>query len=355
MKKRKALIAVSMTVAMTFAAGTFVTADEPDFTGEGSIAYVVTNLGDMSFNDSGQAGMKILREAGYKVKTIETGLDASKYLDDIYDILDTGYDYLVTNNTYLDQVEEVAEEFPDTKFVIIDSNPHATVAADNILYVYFEQFESAYLGGIVAAGLSKSGSIGAIGGIENPVIKDFISGYIQGALSYDPDIKVSVGWVGSWSNTAKMKEICNTQNSNKDVDVFFPIAGGAGTGAFEAASEIRGTWTLGVDADQYAAFIKSNETFAKVIPTSVTKEVGNTLVKLFRDPSTIEWGSVAAMGLNEDAVGLVENEYYEEVVPQEVRDAVKEASEGIKDGSIEVKSYYYGTEADYSALIKSVK
>ncbi len=355
MKKMKTLIAISMTAALSFSAAAFAIADEPDFTGEGSIAYVVTGLGDMSFNDSGQVGMKILREAGYKVKTIETGLDASKYLDDIYDILDIGYDYLVTNNTYLDQIEEVAEEYPDTKFIMIDSSPDTVVAADNILYIYFKQYESSYLGGIVAAGLSKSGSIGAIGGIENPVIKDFISGYVQGALSYNPDIKVHVGWVESWSNTAKMKEICNTQNSNADVDVFFQIAGGAGTGAFEAASEIKGTWTLGVDSDQYASFIKSNEKFAKVIPTSVTKEIGSTLVSLFRDPSTIEWGTVAAMGLKEGAVSLVENEYYEKVVPQEVRDAVNTAREGIEDGSIEVKSYYSGTEADYSALIKSVK
>ena len=202
--------------------------------------------------------------------------------------------------------------------------------------------------------MSKGGAIGAIGGVENPVIKDFITGYVDGAVSYNPDIKVSTGWVGDWSNTAKMKEICNTQNASADVDVFFPIAGGAGTGAFEAATEIDGAWALGVDSDQYASFIDSNEAFAKVIPTSVTKEVGNTMVSLFKDPSAIEWGTLKAMGVAEEAVGLAENEYYEEVVPQEVRDAVEAAKEGIKDGSIVVKSYFDGTEDDYAALLNSV-
>jgi basic membrane protein A len=354
MRKLTTLIAASMTAALALSAGMAVMADEPDFTGEGSIAYVVTGLGDMSFNDSGEVGMNTLRAAGYDVKTVETGDDASGYEDTMYDLLDTGYDYVIASSTYKDQIEKVAPEFTDTKFVLFDVNSDTEVASDNILYIYFKQNESSYLGGIVAAGMSKTGAIGAIGGVENPVIKDFITGYVDGALSYNPDIKVSTGWVGDWSNTAKMKEICNTQNSSADVDVFFPIAGGAGTGAFEASTEIDDSWALGVDSDQYAAFIDSNEAFAKVIPTSVTKEVGNTMVSLFKDPSTIEWGTLRAMGVAEDAVGLAENEYYEEVVPQEVRDAVETAKEGIKDGSIVVKSYFDGTEDDYTELIGSV-
>ncbi len=356
MRKFTTLLAASMTAALTLSAGMAVMADETEvsFTGEGTIAYVCTGLGDMSFNDSGEVGMETLRDAGYEVKTVETGDDASGFLDTMYDLLDTGYDYVIASSTYQEQIETVATEYPDTKFVLFDINSDSEVKADNILYIYFKQNESSYLGGIVAAGMSANGSIGAIGGVENPVIKDFITGYVDGAQAFNPDVKVSTGWVGDWSNTAKMKEICNTQHSSADVDVFFPIAGGAGTGAFEAATELDGAWALGVDSDQYASFIDSNEEFAKVIPTSVTKEVGNTMVTLFSDVDSIEWGTLRAMGVAENAVGLAQNEYYEEVVPQEVRDAVDEAIEGIKDGSIVVKSYFDGTEDDYSALIKSV-
>ncbi len=354
MKKRTVLLAAAVSAALTLSAGTAVMADAPDFTGEGSIVYVVTGLGDMSFNDSGEVGMNTLRAAGYDVKTVETGDDASDYLNTMYDLLDIGYDYVIASSTYQEQIETVAPEYPDTKFVLFDINSDSEVKADNILYIYFKQNESSYLGGIVAAGLSESGAIGAIGGVENPVIKDFITGYVDGAMSYREDVKVSTGWVGDWSNTAKMKEICNTQNSSAGVDVFFPIAGGAGTGAFEASTEIDGAWSLGVDSDQYEAFIGSNEAFAKVIPTSVTKEVGNTMVSLFKDPSAIEWGTLKAMGVAEDAVGLAENDYYKEVVPEEIRDAVEKAKEGIKDGSIVVKSYFDGTEDDYAALISSV-
>lgn len=345
------MIAICMTVMIPFS---IIYASESDFHGDGSIAYVVIALGDMSYNDSGERGMNILREAGYQVKTIETGTDSSKYLDILYDLVDTGYDYIIANNSCQDAVETVAKEYPDTKFIVFDANPDVNIAADNIFYLYFKANESSYLGGIVAAGLSKSGVIGAIGGIENPVIKDFITGYVAGALSYDPDIKISVGWIGNWSNTAKMKEVCNTQNASAGVDIFFPIAGSAGTGAFEAASDLDNVWALGVDSDQYDAFAKSNESISKVIVTSVVKEVGNTLVSLFRDPSAIPWGTLKAVGIAEGAVGLAENEHYKKLVPEEIRERVEQAEKDIMEGKLIVASYFDGTESDYQKKIDAV-
>jgi len=91
MKKFKTLLAVSVTAALAVTAGMTAMAEDPGFTGEGSIAYIVTGLGDMSFNDSGEVGMNTLRAAGYDVKTVETGDDAAGYLDTMYDLLDTDF------------------------------------------------------------------------------------------------------------------------------------------------------------------------------------------------------------------------------------------------------------------------
>lgn len=363
MKKLQALTALVLGGAMVLSTAAFAGETEAagegaasaDFTGSGKVAYVCTGLGDMSFNDSGEEGMDVLRAAGYDVNTIETGEDASTYDQLIQNALEDGCDYMVVSSTYQDNVEAIADQYPDTKFILFDINSDAEVASDNMLYIYFKQNESSYLGGIVAAGLSQSGAIGAVGGVENPVIKDFITGYIDGAQSYNPDIKVSTAWVGDWSNSAKMKELCETQNSAKMVDVFFPIAGGAGTGAFEAANEVGDIWTLGVDSDQYKAFEKDNPDYAKVIATSVTKEVGTMLVNVFKDIDNAAWGQNVAMGVKEGAVGVADNDYYEEVVPQEVRDAVAKAAEGITDGSITPKSYFdFASDDEYQDLIASV-
>lgn len=49
-----------------------------------------------------------------------------------------------------------------------------------------------------------------------------------------------------------MLELCSQQNSTYGADVFFPVAGGASLGAFEAALKTPGTWSIGVDSDQHA-------------------------------------------------------------------------------------------------------
>ena len=57
------------------------------------IAYVVGNLGDKSFNDSGEVGMNVLREKGWDCKTIEVGdpSKADKWEDMILDVIDEAF------------------------------------------------------------------------------------------------------------------------------------------------------------------------------------------------------------------------------------------------------------------------
>ena len=135
------------TLAVTSAAAAFAGETEAstessteataDFTGSGKVAYVCTGLGDMSFNDSGEVGMNVLRAAGYDVNTIETGEDASTYDQLIQNALEDGCDYMVVSSTYQDNVEAIADQYPDTKFILFDINSDSEVAADNMLYIYF--------------------------------------------------------------------------------------------------------------------------------------------------------------------------------------------------------------------------
>lgn len=321
---------------------------------KGKVIYMTYQLGDMSFGDSGEAGMQVLKEKGYEQQTIVTGEDSSKYDAFVQDALDSGCDYMIAANTYQEQIEKVAEQYPDTKFIIFDVAPDTEVAADNILYIAFKQNEASYLGGMVAAGMSKSGKIGAVGGVENTVINDFLVGYIQGAKDYNPDIKVSTAFVGDWSNTAKMLELCTQQNSSYKTDVFYPVAGGAAIGAYEAAQKIGNVWTIGVDADQHMAFKKNNNSMSDVIVTSVLKEVGNTMVNLLENPDDIKWGTVMQMGIKEGAVGLAENDFYKENVPADLQEKIKKAIEDVKSGKIEIQSYYTMDKKKYQELIQSV-
>ncbi|MEG0216023.1 MAG: BMP family ABC transporter substrate-binding protein, partial [Hungatella sp.] len=245
---------------------------------KGRIAYIVGALGDKSFSDSGEEGMKRLREQGWDCKTVEAGDEtkADKWEDTMLDTLDEGYEYIVTSSTYRDVALTLAKEYPDRKFVIFDDSMAEADIPDNVALIFYAQNEGSYMVGQLAAGMSKSKVVAVNVGMDNPVIADFVTGFVDGVQSFDPECKVVKASVGSWTDPAKMKELCLSQARDKKADVFYQVAGGSGGGLFEACKE-NGTWAIGVDSDQYQYFKDSeNPELADVILTSMLKNVGDS-------------------------------------------------------------------------------
>lgn len=327
--------------------------------GKGKIAYIVGNLGDKSFNDSGERGMNTLRSEGWDVKTIETGdaSNADKYNDYIRDALDQGYEYLVASSTYTDNFLEIAPEYPDQKFLVFDDSPDLT-GHDNVSYISYAQNEGSYLVGMMAAGMSKTGTVAVNVGMENPVINDFVTGFIEGVKAKDPNCKVVTAACGSWSDPVIMKTLCLDQQRNNNADVFYQVAGGSGDGLFEAAMET-GTWAIGVDSDQYQTYKDSeNPEKADVILTSMLKEVGNSFIAFFHQVEAGEavWGQGVTLGLADNAVGYVDNAFFQEKVPQDLRDEMAGVAEKVKSGELKIKSYFdFADEAEYKAYVDAAK
>lgn len=327
--------------------------------GKGRIAYIVGNLGDKSFSDSGQAGIEILKGEGWDCKTIETGgeAQADKWENYILDAIDEGYEYIVASATYSDICYKLAEEFPDVHFVVFDEYKDEAEIADNVAVIFYAQNEGSYLVGMVAAAMSTSKVVAVNVGIDNPVIADFVTGYVEGVKAYDPQVKVVKASVGSWTDPAKMKEICLAQARDQKADVFYQVAGGSGTGLFEACKS-NSTWAIGVDSDQYAYYKDSeNPELADAILTSMLKEVGDSLVSFFHDVEAGKdvWKKMNTLGLSQNSVGYVNNDFYKQNVPEDVQKKVEAAAQDIKDGKITVKSYYdFADEAEYQALLDSV-
>ncbi len=326
---------------------------------EKSVAYIVGNLGDKSFNDSGETGMVQLREMGWDCKTIEAGDEtkADKWEDTMLDAIDEGYHFIVASSTYRDIIMKLAEEYPENQFVVFDDSMDESEIPDNVAFIFYAQNEGSYMVGQLAAGMTESGVVAVNVGMDNPVISDFVTGFINGVQDYDPNVKVVKASVGSWTEPAKMKELCLTQARDQNADVFYQVAGGSGTGLFEACVET-GNWAIGVDSDQYAYYKDSeNPELADVILTSMLKNVGDSLVAFFEQVEAGDdvWGKVNHLGLKDNAVGYVDNEFFQENVPQEVRDKMAESKEKIASGELEVQSYYdFADESEYQALLDSV-
>jgi basic membrane protein A len=229
-----------------------------------TLALVVAgNFGDRSFYDSSNAGAAKLEAEGVTVKRIECGND--KHTEQIYNAADAA-DIVVLVGWEFWDVAIVAPEYPDVKFIWIDNATDEPIA--NVLNITYAQNEGSFLAGYVAAKLSESGVIGAVGGQDQDTINDFIVGYKQGALYANPDVSVEVIYSGTYDDPAVGKE-CALTLHEKGADVIFQIASKCGDGVFEAAQEA-GFYAIGVDSDQkYIA--------PEVIVCSMRKEVGDSI------------------------------------------------------------------------------
>lgn len=319
-----------------------------------NVAYLVNgNLGDKSFFDSAEAGLEKLRDDGrIDLTTIEMGgaeSDQPKWLSTLQEVSDSGeYDLIVVGTYQMpDDLKEVATQYPDQKYVIFDDNTYVG-ENKNVANITYRQNDMGYLVGTFAAGITTSKDlegvnedkvIGFIGGIDSPVINDFLYGYIEGAQAVDPDIKVDTRYVGDYLDTAKAKEYATSMISDNKADVVWGVAGNAGNGGAEAVFDSRNAdgpgWFIGVDSDQELTL---SEDLAQYTLTSGLKNVGNSLVWFMDewDKGNEYWGKEVNLGVAEGGVGIVTDKNFDKYATDDIKKAVQTAEDGIVDGSIKV-------------------
>lgn len=323
-----------------------------------SVALLVGNLGDMSFNDSADRGLKrAVDDLGIEYTVIEYGTDPQNYAPNLIDAGEQGYDIITTSITLQDAVEAHAPDYPDSTFVIFDGEiDYSAGDYSNVYCITYKANEASYLGGYVSAALSESGVLGFLGGTDQPIINDFLLGFIEGAQEYDPNTKVISTYAGSYTDPSKGKEL-TIGMINQNADVLFNVAGGTGVGLIEASAE-NGKLVLGVDSDQAMMYKEQGqEELASSIPTSVLKNVGDSLYRAvdLYIKGELPIGETENLGIEEGMVGLADNEYYEEMVPAEVREAIKELEAKITAGEIDVSSAIGKTTDEISEVRDAVK
>ena len=143
---------------------------------------------------------------------------------------------------------------------------------------------------------------------------------------------------------------------NSGVDVSFNCAGQAGLGLLDAA-KMEKRYAIGVDADQAMMFKDTDPEKAGYIPTSVLKNLDQTLLRAVKKhlDNTLSYGETEILGLKEDAVGLADNEYYKETVPEEIRQEISELQQKIENGELVVDSAIGMDVSELTKIINSVK
>ncbi len=312
-------------------------------------------LGDKSFYDSANEGLTRLRDElgadvfDFKVEQMggQTS-DEPKWEPTLLDYCDSKeYDVIIMGTWQMaDPLAKAAAEYPDQKFMFFDEQFDFAGNGDpkNIYNILYKQNEVSYLVGAAAAMMTTDDSgffanidpstkkIGFLGGMDNAVINDFLKGYEQGAKDIDPEIEVQVSWVGDFVDSTKGKDLALAQYQ-AGVDVGYNVAGNAGLGQIEAAGDMD-LYAFGVDSDQ-AALLPD---FAKNIPTSALKNVGNSLYRAIKLDleGNLAYGTTEVLGFAEGGVELVKDAHYEEMLPENIRTKLDELEKQIINGEIVV-------------------
>ena len=321
------------TTASSPSASTSSATQYPDFK-----ACMVSDTGgfnDHSFNETSLAG---LTEAGetYGVQTSKLQSNAdSDYATNLKTLVGQGCNEITSVGFLLaDATLAAAKKNPDTDFAIIDNSYGKTIPS-NLKELTFATDEAAFLAGYLAAGMTKSGTVGTMGGVEIPSVTIYMDGFIKGVAQYNTDNGTSVkvlGWdgkKGAFSNdfgdVSKCKSIAETQ-IQQGADIEFPVAGGCGEGALQAA-KTAGDLAIWVDTDGY----DSESDYQSILLASVLKKVDQATIAGIVDAASGQWSNTPYVGtLENGGVGLSDLHDFASVVPQDLQDKIADYQQQIE-------------------------
>ena len=294
---------------------------------------IIFDLGgkfDKSFNESAFNGAtRWAEETGGSFAEVELQSDAQRE-QALRRFAESGANPIVMAGfAFATALGEVAGDYPDTKFQIIDM----VVDSPNVRSIVFAEEQGSYLVGMLAAMASESDTVGFIGGMDIPLIRNFACGYAQGVAAVNPDATVIANMTGTtpaaWNDPVKGSELTLAQIS-QGADVVYAAAGGTGVGVLQTAAD-EDILSIGVDSNQ-------NYLHPGEVLTSMLKRVDNAVYDAFKAGTDLEPG-FNVMDLSNGGVGYALDEFNASLITDEMKAAVDAAAMKIQSGEISVVNY----------------
>jgi basic membrane protein A len=227
-----------------------------------------------------------------------------------------------------DAAVKVAKEYPNVKFCIISSELSAAPNVSSMLNNYYEM---GYLMGIIAADMTKTRVVGAVGGMEIPSITSALYAYEAAVKSVDPGIKVIPVFTGTFEDVAKAKETTLAM-VEQGADIVFHDADQSGFGVFEACKE-KGVKALGAIEDQ-------GNVEPDTILTSGICSVSKGMLAVF---DLVVQGKYEAksyvMGVAQNAVDVAPFRNFDSQVPRELKDKIAKILADMKSGAFDAIAF----------------
>ena len=324
--RKTSLMTTAMFAGALFASAAYAADIKP------AIIYDLGHKFDASFNEGVYHGAeKFKKDSGVDYRDLEIQNDAERE-QDLRKFAKAGYSPIMTVGfSWATALGKVADEFPNTKFAIID----ADVDKPNVQSIKFKEHEGSFLVGVIAAKTSKTGKVGFVGGMDIPLISAFGCGYAQGVKYVNDKDEVFANMTGTdfhaWTDPVKGGELAKSQ-MDRGADIVYAAAGATGQGVLKAAADA-GKLGIGVDSDQ-------DNLFPGKVLTSMLKHVDVATYKSFMDAKNGTWKpGLLLLGLKEGGVDYAIDEWNKSVLTPEAKAAADAAKADIISGKIQVHDF----------------
>ncbi len=287
---------------------------------------------DKSFNEAAYAGAEMYKkETGTEYRDFEPTSDTQGE-QAIRNFASRGYNPVIAVSfAWTSAMEKVAGEFPDTKFVIVDS----VIDLPNVRSVVYNEAEGSYLVGLLAGMASKTGKVGFVGGMDIPLIRKFGCGYVQGAKAAKPGMQVFQNMVGTtgaaWNDPVRAGELTKNQ-IDQGADVIYAAAGASGLGVLQTAADNK-KLSIGVDSNQ-------NHVHPGSVLTSMVKRVDLAVYNAYKDAAEDKFtAGVQSNGIKDDGVVAAIDDDNKALITPEMQAALDKAKADIIAGTVKVHDY----------------
>lgn len=298
-----------------------------DSTPEAEKTYKVAMILDSSISDGGwgaacyNAMVAAAADSGFETLYTD-GLANADFSSSIRSYCDLGVDLIFApGNQYTDAVKEVAADYPDAKFALLNG----TVETENIVSILPDAQQIGYMAGALAGLMTKTGKLGFIGGMELDTTKSKLASYEAAAKAVNPSAEVFSAYAGSFSDSAKGKEIANSMVSMNDVDVMFGDASAVDSGAREALAGYTDRFDIGQPSDLLAS------QQSDVVIGSVVTDNATMLKLCMEDLKNGSYGNKTIYGNLSN--GSLSVGTFSDKIPEDVKTKYLEIIDQIKEGT----------------------
>ena len=302
---------------------------------------LVTDLGtidDKSFNQGSWEGLKKYADENgisHKYYQPQEGTTDS-YLETIGLAVEGGAKLVVCPGYLFEEPVYLAQEqYPDTKFILIDGEPHDAdynyKTDENVMAVLYQEDQAGYLAGYAAV---KDGNtkLGFMGGLAVPAVIKFGYGFVQGAEAAAQEDGVNVdlmyNYTGQFAATPEAQAMAASWYQN-GTQVIFGCGGAVGNSVMAAAEE-KNAKVIGVDVDQ------SSE--SPTVITSAMKELSNSVYEGIKEfyAGSFPGGKTTIFDASTNGIGLPMATSKFEKFDQAQYDAIYKK---LADGEIQLTAY----------------